>query len=133
MMTYRMTRRIMLCAAAAVAALTGSGMAQPGDIRGAVSYEGGAAIPEGLLRIGFEDPALPDNGRQSATRVHVKSDGSARTIAFSVAAPPQLTAASPTLQIVAWLERADGWLLARGTAQMDDGVPVSITLNTVMY
>jgi hypothetical protein len=31
------------------------------------------------------------------------------------------------------LERADGWLLARGSARIEAGAPVEVTLNTVMY
>ena len=42
-------------------------------------------------------------------------------------------AGAPTQQIVARLEREDGWLLARGSAQIEPGAPVEITLFTVMY
>jgi hypothetical protein len=34
---------------------------------------------------------------------------------------------------VARLERADGWLVARGSAELEAGSPVSVTLNAVMY
>ena len=133
-MDYKTSRRLaLLASAAAFAAFAGSAVAQPGDISGAVIFEGGAVIPEGQIQIYFDDPALQKDARHDTTKTHVKSDGSARMISFSVPSPTRATAVSPTLQIIARLERADGWLLARGSAQMDDGVPVSITLNTVMY
>jgi hypothetical protein len=47
--------------------------------------------------------------------------------------PPASSTSSPTLRIVARLERADGWLLARGSAQLEAGAPVHVTLNVVMY
>jgi hypothetical protein len=31
------------------------------------------------------------------------------------------------------LQRADGWLIARGSAQVQAGAPATITLHTVMY
>jgi hypothetical protein len=37
------------------------------------------------------------------------------------------------LQIVARLERADGWLVARGSARFEAGSPVYVTLSAVMY
>jgi hypothetical protein len=37
------------------------------------------------------------------------------------------------LQIVARLERADGWLLARGSTQFAAGGSVTVTLNEAVY
>jgi len=37
------------------------------------------------------------------------------------------------LRIVARLERADGWLLARGNAKVTVGMPADITLFRVIY
>jgi hypothetical protein len=65
-------------------------------------------------------------------QTRIESDGGSKTIAFSLS-PPASSTASPTLQIVARLERADGWLVARGSAQIKAGSLVYVTLNAVMY
>jgi uncharacterized lipoprotein YbaY len=123
---------LMAAGAAAVAAAAGTVAAQSTDIRGAVTFEGGAEIPKGYLEIYLDDPALQDKARRRAAETRVKSDGGSKTIAFSLSLPPNSTA-SPTMQIVARLERADGWLVARGSAQFEAGSPVYVTLNAVMY
>jgi len=118
--------------AAAVAVVAGAVAAQSADIRGAVTFEGGKAIPEGFLEIYLEDTAIQDNARRRAAETRIESDGGSKAIEFSLS-PPASSTASPTLQIVARLERADGWLLARGSAQVEAGAAVNVTLNTVMY
>jgi hypothetical protein len=122
-------RRTVLATAgaAAVAAAAGPVAAQSTAIRGAVAFEGGAVIPEGHLEIYLED-----NARRRAAETRIKSDGKSKAIEFSLS-PPASSTASPTLQIVARLERADGWLVARGSAQFEAGSPVNVTLNAVMY
>ncbi|MEI5678257.1 hypothetical protein G6N74_18320 [Mesorhizobium sp. CGMCC 1.15528] len=127
-------RRTILIAAgaAAVAAAAGRVSAQSTDIRGAVTFEGGAVIPKGQLEIYLEDAAIQDKALRRAAKTLVKSDGSSKTITFSLSLP-ESSAASPKLQIVARLERVDGWLVARGSAQLEVGSPVYVTLNTVMY
>ena len=127
-------RRIVLLTigATAVAAVAGPLAAQSTDIRGTVTFEGGAVIPEGHLEIYLEDPAIQDKARRRATETRIKSDGGSKAIGFSLS-PPASSAASPTLRIVARLERADGWLVARGSTQFKAGPPVYVTLNTVMY
>jgi uncharacterized lipoprotein YbaY len=134
-MTKRPTNRrtvLMTAGAAAVAAAAGSAAAQSADISGAVTFEGGAAIPEGHIEVYLEDPAIQDSARRRAATTRIVSDGASKAIAFSLS-PPVGWTASPTLQIVARLERADGWLVARGSARFEAGSPVSLTLNTVMY
>ncbi|MCA1407299.1 twin-arginine translocation signal domain-containing protein [Ensifer sp. IC3342] len=118
--------------AAAVAAVAGPVAAQSTDIRGTVTFEGGAVIPKGRLEIYLEDPAIQDSARRRATETRIRSDGGSKTIAFSLS-PPASSKASPTLRIVARLERADGWLMARGSTQIEAGSPVNVTLNAVMY
>jgi uncharacterized lipoprotein YbaY len=127
-------RRTILMAAGAAAVAVAAGTvaaAQSTDIRGAVTFEGGAVVPKGHLEIYLEDPAIQDKARRRAAKTSVKSDGGSKTIAFSLSMPS--STASQTLQIVARLERADGWLVARGSAQFEAGSPVHVTLNTVMY
>lgn len=123
---------LMTVGVAAVAAVAGSVAAQSTDIRGAVTFESGAVIPEGRLEIYLEDPAVRDSARRRAAETRVQSDGGSKMIAFSLT-PPASSRASPTLRIVARLERADGWLVARGSTQFKAGEPVNVTLNTVMY
>jgi uncharacterized lipoprotein YbaY len=123
---------LMVAGAAAVAATAGSAAAQSNDIRGAVMFEGGAVIPEGHLEIYLEDRAIRDEVRRRAAKTHIKSDGRSKTIAFSLSPPTSLTP-SPTLQIVARLERADGWLVARGSAQFKGDSPITVTLDAAIY
>ena len=123
---------LMTVGVAAVAAVAGPAAGQSADIRGAVTFEGSAVIPEGHIEIYLEDPAVQDSKRRRVTETRVKSDGRSKTIAFSLT-PPVSSSESPTLRIIARLERADGWLLARGSTQFKAGEPVHVTLNTVMY
>jgi len=127
-------RRTVLAAAgaAAVAAATGAAAAQPKEISGTVTFESGKAIPEGRLEIHLEDRGLEDKTQLDAAKTQMQSDGISKAIAFSLPSPASLTA-SPTRQIIVRLERPDGHLLARGSAQLDAGAPVEVTLNTVMY
>ncbi len=128
------TRRTVLMAAgaAAVVAAAGTATAQSTDIRGEVTFKGDVAIPEGHLEIYLEDPAIKDKAQRRAAKTRVKSDGGSKAIEFSLPLTKSPTV-SPTLQIVARLERADGWLVARGSARVEAGSPVHVTLKTVMY
>ncbi|MGK9200610.1 hypothetical protein [Sinorhizobium meliloti] len=123
---------LLTVGAAAVAAVTGPVAAQSTDIRGAVTFEGSAAIPEGHLEIYLDDPAIQDETRRRTTQTRIKSDGRSKSIAFSLPSPASATA-SPTRRIVARLERADGWLIARGSTRLEAGSPVYVTLNAVIY
>jgi uncharacterized lipoprotein YbaY len=123
---------LLTVGAAAVAAVTGPVAAQSTDIRGAVTFEGSAVIPEGHLEIYLDDPAIQDETRRRATQTRIKSDGRSKSIAFSLPSPASATA-SPTRRIVARLERADGWLIARGSTRLEAGSPVYVTLNAVIY
>jgi uncharacterized lipoprotein YbaY len=127
-------RRAVLIAAgtAAIAAAAGPVVAQSADVRGTVVFAGGAAIPEGLIEIYLEDPAVPDKARRRAAETRIACDGKSKAVAFSLA-PPAGLAASPTRRIVARLERADGWLLARGSAQAGDNSPALVALSAVLY
>jgi len=113
--------------AAAVAAAAWRVAAQSTNIRGTVTFEDGALIPEGDLEIYLEIDA-----RRRAAETRIKSDGKSKAIEFSLF-PPASSTASPTLRIIARLERADGWLVARGSAQFEAGSPAHVTLKTVVY
>jgi hypothetical protein len=123
---------LMTAGAAAVAVAAGPVAAQSTEISGAVTFEGGAVIPEGDLEVYLEDRAVQDDARGRAAETRIKSDGALKTIPFSLS-PPASSAASANLRIVARLERADGWLIARGSAPFDTGSPAHVVLDTVMY
>jgi uncharacterized lipoprotein YbaY len=127
-------RRTVLMAAgvAAVAAAAGPVAAQSTDVRGTVTFEGSATIPEGHIELYLEDPANHDKAQRRVAKTRIESNGKSKALAFSLS-PRAGAASSPTLRIVARLERADGWLLARGSANLEAGSPVQVTLNTVMY
>lgn len=117
--------------ATSTAALTDTVAAQATDVSGTVKFQGDAVVPKGHIVIYPEDPAVP-KAAALAVKTQLKSDGGTKSIAFSFSLPAGATA-SPTLLIVARLERGDGWLLARGSAKLKADRPVEITLNTVMY
>jgi uncharacterized lipoprotein YbaY len=127
-------RRAVLVAAgaAALVAATGTVVAQSINVRGAVTFKDGVAIPEGNIEIYIEDLAIRDRAQRRVAETHVTSDGGSKMIDFSFDRPASATA-SPTLQIVARLERPDGWLVARGSAQLDATSPVNVTLTEVSY
>ena len=102
--------------AAAVAMVAGAVAAQSADIRGAVTFEGGKAIPEGFLEIYLEDTAIQDNARRRAAETRIESDGGSKAIEFSLSAPAS-AAASPTLRIVARLSQQ-----ALGSKKVQEGL-----------
>lgn len=116
-------------AAAAMAALQVA--AQSADVRGTVTFEGGAAIPEGRLEIYLDDPAIQDQEQRRSLKTLIESNGKSKAITFSLS--PPANSAAPLLRIVARLERKDGWLLARGSARFEAGSPLEIALSAVMY
>jgi hypothetical protein len=123
-------RRTVLIAA--VAAAAGPVAAQSTELRGTVTFEGGSVIPKGHLEITLEDPAIPDKAKRRSAKTRMESDGKSKALAFTLAQPAGL-AASPTQRIVARLERADGWLLARGSAQVGTASPTQVALSPVIY
>ncbi len=123
---------LMAAGAAAVAAATRQAAAQSTDFRGTVTFKGGAVIPKGRLEIYLEDPAIRDKAQRRTAKTQIESDGKSKAVAFSLV-PPAGLAASPTQRIVARLERADGWLLARGSAQVGTGLPAQVALSAVAY
>jgi hypothetical protein len=134
-MKHPTSRRTALLAAGLLAtgaaALTESTAAQSTDVSGTVKFQGDAVVPKGQIVIYAEDSAVP-KARALAVKTQLKSDGRTKAMAFSLPLPASATASS-TLQIVARLERGDGWLLARGSAKLKAGTSVEIILYTVMY
>ena len=98
-------------------------MAQSDAVRGTITFENGAAIPKGRVLVSLDAPGAPKTALAEAA-----SGGDARQMTFTLPAGP-----APGAEIVARLERADGWLLARGSAGYAPGTPLEITLYTVMY
>lgn len=126
-------RRAVLMAAgtAAAAAVAGTVAAQSSDISGTIEYEGGTEIPKGRLVVTVEAPGLASTARP-ASEAQVQSDGKLKKLQFTVPSAARFSA-SPATEIIARLEREDGWLLARGSASFADGAPVEIVLYTAMY
>ena len=112
--------RRRLLAAIAAGAVAGPVVGQPEGVHATVVYETGAEIPKGViaLELGPDAPAA-----------RVDSDGKSKSVAVSL--PSALLGEGA--EIVAYLERADGWLLARGSAIMEPGTPVQVTLYPVIY
>lgn len=127
-------RRTVLLAAgtAAAAAVSGSVSAQVTSIHGTVDYEGGKVIPEGYLKISVDDAAEQNPAQHSASGVRVESNGASKVMDFTMPVPA-LPGGLEGAQIVARLERVDGWLLARGSVQFELNSPLHITLFTAMY
>ena len=111
--------------------MTERAAAQSTGIRGTITFEGGGRIPEGRLAIALDDPATRESGKQ-ATQAQIASTGNAKELRFSLDLSDG-TSLPPSTQIVVRLERADGWLLARGSTSLITGKPVEITLFTAMY
>lgn len=133
-MKYPTDRRTVLATAgaAALAAAAGPSAGQTTEIRGAVSFEGGGAIPRGHLEIYLEDPAVRDDASRRVGATSIESDGRTRSLNFTLSLATD-SQASSTLRIVARLERANGWLIARGSAPYETGSTTEVTLSEVMY
>lgn len=116
--------------AVGIGAAAPSGAAQDTTLDGTLRFESGAKIPKGTIEIFLEDPA---SGRlETAAAERVQSTGAETEIAFALPRPAP-TISAPTVRIVARLERADGWLLARGSAKLNAGTATDITLFRAMY
>ncbi|MEA5162784.1 hypothetical protein U5903_18545 [Cereibacter johrii] len=100
-----------------LAAAFAAGTAQAGGLSGTLDHEGGTALPKGVIEI----------SAGSAAPLRLESDGAARTMAFALPDTPAGT------EVEARLLRADGWLLARGSARLEPGAPLRITLYTALY
>ena len=104
------------------------------DIQVILTFEGGNQIPKGSIDIMLEDPAMADKTARQNMTWRVTSTGKDRKIAVPVPVPsPAARTGSGTAQIVAQMTRADGWLLARGSAGFQADQPIEITLHQVMY
>jgi len=131
----RLTRRrslILGASAAALAAFVHRGAAQPEAVRGVVIFANDGKIPKGGIELFLTDPARRGAEEHRIAQATLHSNGTAERIEFAFELPQPLPQ-SATRQIVARLERPDGWLIARGRAKLRAGVPVFIRLDTVMY
>lgn len=130
-MTRLLHRRALLSLLIAAGLSLGQNVraSEADEVRGTLTYAGGAAIPEGIVRIVLDGTAAEDAGTaQKALRI--ESDGKSTALDFSMKLP-QPVSGKPRL--VAHLEREDGWLLARGMATIEQGTPVTLTLFKTMY
>ncbi|MBK4214340.1 hypothetical protein JJJ17_00225 [Paracoccus caeni] len=133
-MAHQTDRRAMLIAAGsvAIAAATGAGASEAHKIQGTVEYESGEVIPKGRLKVFLRNSTSEAGAQQDAIEAELQSDGGSDSISFSFS-PPEMAVASSGHEIIATLERADGWLLARGSSVYEPNFPVRIVLYTVMY
>ncbi|MDD7911549.1 hypothetical protein PUV47_16585 [Pseudovibrio exalbescens] len=107
--------------------------AQTQKISGTISFADQELIPEGSLKLYLKSTARPDSKTELETETPLESRGKTGTLAFVANLPEALEPTAP-FQLIARLERADGWLLARGAASLKKpDMPQEITLYTVMY
>lgn len=128
-------RRTILLATATAAAMAGGVAAQSPEIMGTVTYETGGAIPAGLIRIsldGQDSRGSSDTAREAAPS-SLDSSGKATSVEFAIPQPASAARSAFPVEVVATLERDDGWLLARGSAPFTPGEPITITMFAVMY
>ncbi|WP_040173496.1 hypothetical protein [Phaeobacter piscinae] len=132
-MPHHPHRRALLLGAAgfALTALTYRAKAQSEVVQGRLIFAGDAKIPKGRITISLSNSGQPGTS-DPALEFDLISTGRAKRIDFTLSSAA-LSALSPTLQVVARLERADGWLIARGSTKLPAGSPLHITLNQVMY
>ncbi|MCT4333982.1 hypothetical protein MU516_14035 [Paracoccus sp. YLB-12] len=130
------TRRSVLLglgtATFAAAAAARASAARADELGVTVEFEGGKTVPKGRLVVYLDPPAGQDEARSMAAGTRIESDGKSRKITLSLPDPTSARTSS-TRQLVARLERADGWLLARGSTQIKADSHAIVTLHTVMY
>lgn len=125
-------RTFCIATAATAVTLSSPVPARSSDISGVVTFESGASIPQGDLEIYLDDPAVGGGMKRRIAEMRVKSDGKSTALDFSLT-PPVVSTVSKNPRIVARLERADGWLMARGSTPYKSGSRLKIVLKPVMY
>ena len=128
-----MHRRTLMKTAAAAIMVPMTAPADSTEIRGDIVFEDRRAIPKGQIHIYLKAPEAQGDGARLAVETLIKSDGGSKIIPFLIEPQAPWDPAPSTMQVIVHLERADGWLLARGSAKLEPGAPVSVTLNRVMY
>ncbi|WP_405117430.1 hypothetical protein L0Z64_05705 [Phaeobacter sp. BS23] len=129
-MPHHPHRRTLLLGAAgfALTALTYRAKAQSEVVQGRLIFAGDAKIPKGRITIFLSSLGQPGTS-DPALEFDLISTGRAKRIDFTLSSAA-LSALSPTLQVVARLERADGWLIARGSTKLPEQAPRSISPST---
>jgi hypothetical protein len=126
-------RTVIANAGAAFIVLAASKFANASSsIRCKIYFEGNTAIPEGEIDVAIEDTAVQNSNENQIPNVRLSSSGKSQVIEFDLPIPSAVETPS-TLQIVAYLERKDGWLLARGSAAFSVDMANEIELFKVMY
>lgn len=129
-----MIRRTLLGAAVTTliaSRATGGSMTAPTPT-GTITYGARKTLPAGRIALVIEDTADP--AADQPTVLTVESDGTAETLDFTL--PDDALSATLNrkgVELVAYLEREDGFLIARGSVEMPLVAPVVIDLATVMY
>ena len=120
-----------LAGSAVVAAVT-KAKASSTNLLGVISFEGDGIIPKGELQIYVENLPDTDTAQRRDAGTILQSDGGTRAIDFSLSLPMH-PAPLADAQIVAVLTRADGWLLARGSASLTPDASVNLILYKALY
>ncbi|RJE79714.1 hypothetical protein [Paracoccus sp. JM45] len=122
----------MTAGIAAFAVVSGQAVRASDGIRCIVTFEGDMPIPEGQIEVVIENAGLQSENQPSALTFRMPSDGQSRQILFDLPLPVNIKTKSG-VQIVAYLERKDGWLLARGSAEFKTTAPNKIELFTAIH
>ncbi|QUS57148.1 hypothetical protein [Pseudovibrio brasiliensis] len=102
-------------------------------ISGTITYAGNEAIPKGQIKIFLKDSQTQSKSQVTASQTQLISTGKAKTLAYSFVMPTKAIASQAQLVEVR-LERADGWLLARGSEKVRaERTPTDVMLYKVMY
>lgn len=133
-MEHGIDRRSLLrtIAGSAVVAAATRATAASSDLRGMISFEGDAVIPKGELQIYFENLSGAGGDQRRDAGTLLQSDGATKKIDFSLSLPSSPVRTTDA-QIVVTLTRADGWLLARGSAGLTPDKAVELILYKAMY
>ncbi|EEA96930.1 hypothetical protein [Pseudovibrio sp. JE062] len=136
-MKTKVTRHSALLAAglaiSAVSTNAETVKSQPKTISGTITYAGDEAIPKGQIKIFLKDSETQSKSQVSTSKTQLISTGKAKTLAYTFAMPSKTKDYQMQL-IEVRLERADGWLLARGSEKVRGGeTSTDVMLYKVMY
>ena len=103
------------------------------SISGTISFAEHAKIPKGELKLYLGGTSHSNQRIELKLLSPLKSSGAKTSITFAASFPQMSQSATP-IQLIARLERSDGWLIARGSVLMSyPETQQNITLFPVMY
>lgn len=103
------------------------------NVSGAITFAEHAKIPKGELKLFLRETSQSHSKIELKLQDPLKSSGTVKSYAFMASLPKTLHSVTP-LQLIAQLERSDGWLIARGSVLVSNiKAQQNITLFPVMY